>query len=493
MNVLVLMSDEHAPDVAGFAGHPCARTPNLDELCASGTRFSSAYTSSPLCVPARASFATGRYVHELGAWDNVHAYDGSVPGWGHRLQTAGIACESIGKLHYRNESLPTGFGRQHRPMHIHEGVGSVWMLDRSATARQSERASHLLRPIGAGESKYNVYDRLVADDAVAWLKGRSGGPEPWVLYVGLVAPHYPLTVAQRYLDLYRDVDIGMPRLHPRLGTKRHPWVEAMADYMPIDESLSDDERQLAQRAYLGLVSFMDEQVGRIVQVLEASGQRDRTIVLYTSDHGDNLGVRGLWAKGSLYRESAGIPMVLSGPGVAAGGVCTTPVSMVDLGATILDAAGLQAELGHGQSLLRIAAAPADATRVVFSEFHAVGSPSGGFMVCDGRFKYHHYVGYPPELFDLDADPGEERDLAAAASHRSIVEAYERKLRRVCSPEQVDRQARQAQQQAMAAFGGAQAVRGKGTPGYTPVPDSLLQSAVVTGVGAPHSIQGGTDD
>lgn len=483
MNVLILMSDEHAPEAAGFAGHPHALTPHLDALCERGTRFAAAYTSSPLCVPARASFATGQYVHQLGAWDNVHAYDGSAPSWGHRLQAAGVSCESIGKLHYKDASSPTGFDRQHRPMHIHEGVGSVWMLDRSPHAKQSERARTLLRPIGTGESKYNVYDRLVTEDAVTWLADHANGSKPWVLFVGLVAPHYPLTVAQRYLDLYADADIGMPRLHPRQGYVRHPWVEAMASYMPIDDSLTNDERQLAQRAYLGLISFMDAQIGRIVNSLDASGQREETLVIYTSDHGDNMGVRGLWAKGSLYRESAGIPMVLSGPGVAEGKVCSTPVSVVDLGATILDAAGLEAELGHGRSLLRLAAAPDDPDRAVFSEFHAVGSPSGGFMVCDGRFKYHHYVGYPPELFDLDADPGEGHDLAASTSHRLIVEQYEHKLRLVCNPEVVDRQAKQAQQLAMSAFGGAVAVRNQGTPGYTPVPDALLSPSASSGLTA----------
>ncbi len=473
MNVLILMSDEHAAGVAGFAGHKTAHTPCLDQLSTQGTCFTAAYTSSPLCVPARASFATGQYVHELGAWDNAHAYDGSTPGWGHRLQAAGVRCESIGKLHFRNANAPTGFDRQIRPMHIHEGIGSVWMLDRSASAAQPERARNLLRPIGAGESKYNTYDRLVAEEAVRWLSDPAKTARPWVLYVGLVAPHYPMTVPREYLDLYDPDAIELPRLHPRNGHARHPWVDAMAAYMPIDESLSDPERQLAQQCYLGLVSFMDEQIGKVVRALDASGQRTQTLVIYTSDHGDNLGTRGLWAKGSLYKESVGIPLILSGPSVPMGKKCQTPVSIMDLGTTILEASGIGGTSGHGQSLLPIATSSDDLDRVVFSEFHAVGSPSGGFMVCDGRFKYHYYVGYEPELFDVLADPDEQEDLAGRQSHRGVLQSFERRLRAICDPEQMDAQAKLAQQRAMESFGGASAVRGLGTPGYTPVPDALL--------------------
>ena len=125
-NVLVILSDEHNPAYLGCAGHPLARTPCLDALAARGTTYSCAYTPSPICVPARASLATGRYVHDIGYWDNAIAYDGRVRGWGHAMQDAGIRVESIGKLHYRNSADATGFDRQIEPMHILNGIGQVW-------------------------------------------------------------------------------------------------------------------------------------------------------------------------------------------------------------------------------------------------------------------------------------------------------------------------------------------------------------------------------
>jgi choline-sulfatase len=126
VNVLVVMSDQHNPKVMGCAGHPVVATPNLDALAAAGVRSTAAYTNSPICVPARAAWATGHYVHEIGYWDNAIAYDGRAPGWGHALQRAGIPVESIGKLHYVDADAPTGFDRQIDPMHIMGGIGQVW-------------------------------------------------------------------------------------------------------------------------------------------------------------------------------------------------------------------------------------------------------------------------------------------------------------------------------------------------------------------------------
>ena len=131
-NLLVIMSDEHQALAMGCAGHPFVQTPNLDRLAARGTRFTNAYTPSPICVPARAAFATGRYPHEIRHWDNAMPYTGSVPGWGHALQAAGVPVESIGKLHYRDVADEDGFDRKHVPMMVADGVGMV--LGSEATA-----------------------------------------------------------------------------------------------------------------------------------------------------------------------------------------------------------------------------------------------------------------------------------------------------------------------------------------------------------------------
>jgi len=163
--MLVIMADEHNPKMLGSTGHPLVKTPHLDALAARGTRFDRAYTNCPICVPARANFATGRYVHDTGYWDNAIAYDGRVKGWGHRLQDAGVRVESIGKLHYRSEDDPTGLDRQHIPMHIKDGVGMIHTSVRKQfpdfsppPPKPGGGAAGIVLEAGRGESEYTRYD-----------------------------------------------------------------------------------------------------------------------------------------------------------------------------------------------------------------------------------------------------------------------------------------------------------------------------------------------
>ena len=215
-NILYIMSDEHNPKMLGCYGHAQVKTPNLDRLAAQGTRFTSAYTNSPICIPSRAAFATGRYTHETKYWDNAMPYDGAVKGWGHRLIGEGLRVESIGKLHYRGEEMPTGFSKQIVPMHVMDGIGQIWGSIRDPLP--DERPSKMLNEIGPGESNYNRYDLTIADEGCAWLQAtaaaRTGGPadRPWVLYLGFVAPHFPLVVPQEYYDMYPLEDLPARKL-----------------------------------------------------------------------------------------------------------------------------------------------------------------------------------------------------------------------------------------------------------------------------------------
>lgn len=205
-NLLVIMSDEHQWRAMSGAGHPIAQTPNLDALAARGTRFTNAYTPSPICVPARASFATGRYAHQIRLWDNAMPYIGQPEGWGHALQRQGNRVESIGKLHYRDANDPAGFDQEHIPMQVANGVGMVWASIRNENERVSPNSRMLGQYIGAGESTYTRYDRAVTQRTCEWLEQTAREAQeqeqPWCLYVGLVAPHFPLVVPQEFLDLY---------------------------------------------------------------------------------------------------------------------------------------------------------------------------------------------------------------------------------------------------------------------------------------------------
>ena len=473
-NNLVIMTDEQDGLAMGCAGHPFVRSPHMEALAARGSRFAQAVTPSPICVPARAAFATGRWVHQIGYWDNAMGYDGRVPGWGHALQAAGQRVESIGKLHYTNAEAPTGFDRQHSPLHLAGGVGQVWGSVRDPMPNEP-RPSQLFGELGPGQSRYNGYDTASADQAVRWLQGRAERPDdrPWTLYVGLVAPHFPLVVPQRFLD-HIDMDaLPPPRLHPMDGFERHPWVQRHADFYDCDAELGTPERRrLALACYFALIGFIDEQLGRILGALHETGLETSTRVVFTSDHGDNQGARGLWNKSTLYREAVQVPLVIAGPQVPQGRVCQTAVNLIDIAPTLVQGAGLAVpETFSGRSLLEVACEPDDPERVAFSEYHAVGSPAGAYMLRQGRWAYHHYVGFDPELFDLARDPLQERNLAGLAAHREVQVHMEALLRGWLDPEGVDRQAKEDQNRLVERMGGREVALRMGPQGASPAPVS----------------------
>lgn len=473
-NFLVIMSDEHQARAMGTVGHPFVRTPVLDALAARGTTFTNAYTPCPICVPARASFATGRYTHETRLWDNAMPYTGTIPGWGHALQAKGVPVESIGKLHYRYAEDPAGFDVEHIPMNVIGGVGMVWGSIRREGERRISRDHRMLGEyIGPGDSKYTEYDREVTDRTVQWFADRaaSGDKRPWCLFVGLVAPHFPLVVPHEFYDLYPLDTLPEVKLHPSTGYRRHPWVEKQNEPGNMEGKFrSAEERLAAMAAYYGLVTSLDHNIGRILEALTAAGYGDTTTVAYTSDHGDNLGARGLWGKSNLYQESVAVPMIMAGPGIDRG-VCATPVNLIDLSATIAAHFGASIDGSAGiRSLAEIAAEPDDAERAVFSEYHASGSVSGGYMLRKGRWKYHHYIGFPPELFDLETDPEELHDLGASPDHAAIRASMEADLRGICDLEAANANAFADQDALIESHGGRDKAMLLGAPGATPPPE-----------------------
>ncbi|MGC6453587.1 MAG: sulfatase-like hydrolase/transferase [Candidatus Puniceispirillaceae bacterium] len=469
-NLLVLVSDEHQSGLMGCAGHPFIKTPHLDRLAARSVRFSNAYTPSPICVPARAAFASGRYVHQTGHWDNASPYTGTPRGWGHQLQDAGIPVESIGKLHYRDPDDPSGFDRLHIPMMVQDGVGMVWASIRHEDERLKAPGRMLGQEIGSGESAYTRYDAAVTARTVDWLAEAATGPQGWCLYVGLVAPHFPLVCPQPFYDLYDGIDLPDAKLHPDTGYQRHPWVEKQNAMMDTESRFTDaQERRRAFVAYHGLVSWLDHNIGRILTALEEAGLCDDTTVVYSSDHGDNVGARGLWGKSNMYEESVAVPLLLADPDLDPG-VCDTPVSLVDLAATIPAHFGLTPDASMvGAPLARIAAGDEPADRPVFSEYHAAGAVNGAFMLRKGRYKLIRYVGFEDELFDLENDPEETRNLAGDPAYQAVHADMTAALHDICDPEAVNEQAHEDQREMVAGYGGLEAVRGMGPKGATPPP------------------------
>ncbi len=482
-NLLIIMADEHNAMAMGCAGHPFVRTPNLDALARRGTRFTNAYTSSPICVPARASFHTGRNVHDNEYWDNSFGYDGRIRSWAHDLTDAGHRVESIGKLHFQNGQFDTGFGKQHIPMHLANGVGMVQgsirgqFPDFKPKQAFTPSIAKIVANAGPGDSNYILYDRKIAQRAARWLADAAArwDEKPWCLFVSFVTPHYPLRAPAEYVEPYLNMKMPLPSLADSSYT-RHPW---WAEKYQKDDPVSVETTRLAVACYLGLCTFMDERVGEVLTALEHADLADDTRILYVSDHGECLGKRGLWGKSVLYREATEIPMIASGEGFADNAQCHTVVSLLDVYPTVLDCTGVENTTQDlsGRSLLDIAAAPVDQEREAFSEYHAMASPSGAYMLRKGRYKYHYYAGgYEAELFDIVSDPDETVNLVNDTRHANVLRQLETRMREMLDPEATDAKAKAAQKALIERHGGPEAVIDKfasGGAAYTDVPAELL--------------------
>jgi len=465
-NVLVICSDEHNYRCVGAAGHAHVQTPNLDALAARGTRFERAWTPSPICVPARASLATGRWVHELRAWDSAQPYTGADRGWAHRVRDAGAHAVSIGKLHYRTTNDDYGFTESILAMHVADGIGWVQGLPRRDPLPYDE-ASELAADLAVGESAYTRYDQRITDAAVSWLHDRADDTQPWTCFVSLVAPHYPLAVPHEFVAPYLDLDLP-PEISQQPIT--NPAVAAIADYFAYHQHFTPETTRLARQLYLGLCSWLDHNVGRILSALADSGATDETLVIYTSDHGEMYANRGLWCKSFMYEDSVRVPMIAAGPGIDPAAICSTPVNLVDVAATITSVVEAEPNQGGpGRSLVDLAATP-DHNRLAFSEYHDGGSITASYAVQVGAFKYMHHVGYDSELYDLDADPDELVNLAQSTAHRGDVATCLDALHSIVDPEATNERAFRSQDQLLERYGGREGVKQAFRFNHTPAPD-----------------------
>lgn len=471
-NLLIIMADEHNSKFLGCAGHPKVRTPHLDKLASRGTRFTSAYTDSPICIPARASFATGQPVHKIQCWDNAHPYDGSQKSWGHRLQEAGHPVTSIGKLHYRDAQADVGFDEQINPMHVVNGTGDVLGSVRDPLPVRNKSKS-LSEKLGAGETGYTSYDRDITTATSQWLINAAENPpeKPWVTFASFVCPHFPLVAPSQFLEMYDPDEIDLPKLSSVPARELHPWFSAWRNCFTHDDYFDDDKRRLAIAAYMGLCSFVDDNIGQVLSTLSATGLDRTTRVIYLSDHGDNLGARGMWGKSNFYEESASVPLIVAGPDVPEGAVCDTPTTISEIYSTVIDSMQLAPDevSENGRSWFDMAKKPDDQDRTILSQYHAVAAISGAYMLRRGKYKYCYYVGMAPQLFDLESDPEEVNDLANETSYQPLLAEFESVLREILDPEEVDSIAKDSQANLVAQHGGREAVVTKGTFGPTPAP------------------------
>ncbi|MEF2246729.1 sulfatase-like hydrolase/transferase [Paenibacillus sp. IITD108] len=441
VNVLLIMSDEHRRDAMGCMGHSVVKTPNLDRLAQNGSLFTSAYCNSPLCGPSRSSFITGKYVHEIGCWDQNHHYTGEPQSWGAYLKEHRVSVTTVGKLDFF-EGVEGGFSDQrlvkHRRKMQQQQVQVEAKLDHAA-GKQAARSFGSIELERSGPGDYWTKS-VEAETAAAlrFLRNEAPGKEtPWVLWLNYLPPHFPLVAPASYYAMYPTEQIDMPYDHPT--SDNHPVTAQLREHIGMNE-VDEEMVRRARAAYYGLCSYIDDHIDKVLQALEEVGLIEDTLIIYTSDHGEHLGDHELWWKNHLYEQAAGIPLIISGGGVSRN-IVNTPVSLLDLSATIVDAVGLPPfSVGRGRSLLPLCQGEYSkewAERAVFSEYHGHGTTNSMYMIRKGKYKYIYYPNNPPQLFNLETDQREMTNLAEQQSCRDIVQQLHSELLNILDPDLVD--------------------------------------------------------
>ena len=445
-NLLFIFSDQHTQKVTGCYGDPIVQTPNLDRLAARGVIFTNVYTAAPICTPARMSLLTGQYPSRQFCWANSDLLGSDIPTFAHALGVAGYQPTLVGRLHAIGPDQLHGYLDRRVGDHSTNWVGG-YPHDMGALDKAAEPFRVSIEKSGPGQSSYEVKDRDVtaaALDLFGELAGARarGDDKPFAVTIGLMLPHQPYVCADEDYALY-DGRVGLPRLGQ--AQNEHPYFAGWRAHTNT-EDLPDDQVIRARSAYYGLVTSMDRMIGQILDALEANGLAENTLIIYSSDHGDQLGERNLWWKQTFYDDSTKVPLILSWRGHLPEGETRDQVAnLIDVGATLIDAGGGGTlPWSNARSLLPIArdgAAPW--LNETYSEYctdslsrWTASTPVQQRMVRSEGWKLVYYHGARPQLFDLEKDPDEMQDLAEDPAYAGIRDGLCAKVLLGWDPDQI---------------------------------------------------------
>ena len=428
-NFLILMADQLTSRALPAYGNAVAKTPHIDTLAAGGVVFDSFYCNSPLCAPSRFSFLSGRQVSAIGAYDNAAEFAAQVPTFAHYLRQGGYRTILSGKMHFcgadqlhgfeerlTTDIYPADFGWtpdwtrfEHRPSWYHT-MDSVTQAGPCARTNQID------------------FDDDVVFSAQQKLFDMARGKDrrPFCMVASMTHPHDPYVIPRRYWDRYADTEIDMPRIHIA-AHELDPHSRRLRHVMGLDSMpVNDVQVRAARRAYYGAVSYVDDQVGVLLTALADAGFAGNTVVLLLADHGDMLGERGLWYKMSFFEPACRIPLIVHAPGRFAARRVKESASLVDILPTLCELAGREggnfATALDGNSLVpQLAGAPG--RDEVIGEYLAEGAIAPLVMIKRGRYKFVHSPVDPDQLYDLQDDPDELRNLANDAPHASRVREF----------------------------------------------------------------------
>jgi choline-sulfatase len=428
-NVLLLMADQLAAAHLPAYGNTIVHSPNLDALACDGVVFESAYCASPLCAPSRFALLTGRRPSAIGAYDNAAELPAATPTIAHVLRAAGYETTLAGKMHFVGPDQLHGFEERLTTDVYPSGFDWTpdWTLPAGERLEWYHNTASLLAASAREAALQTDYDDEVCFRAVQKIRDlslRSDGA-PFFLTVSFTNPHDPWEIRQRYWDLYDEHAIDLPAVGPIPRDEADPHSLRLRSMIGIDRRpLSQAEVRNARHGYYAAVSYLDERIGEVLAALRATGLDENTLVVFTADHGELLGERGLWYKMSFLEGSSRVPLIMRGPRLAARRV-PAPVSQLDLAPTLAELAGAPAEGAEfeGTSLATALTGESGGPGEALGEYLAEGVPSPAVMIRRERHKYIRCTGDPDLLYDLANDPLELHNVAGEPAAAELVAAF----------------------------------------------------------------------
>lgn len=428
-NILILMVDQFNGTLFPDGPADFLQAPNLKKLAERTTRFSNTYTASPLCAPARASFMSGQLPRRTRVYDNAAEFTSDIPTYAHHLRRAGYYTCLSGKMHFVGPDQLHGFEERLTTDIYPADFG--WTPDYTKPGERIDWWYHNLGSVtGAGIAE--ITNQLEYDDEVAYNAtrkiydlARAQDDRPWCLTVSFTHPHDPYVARRKHWDLYNDVPELEPRVAPIPHDEQDPHSQRLmlaSDYAAFDVKPENVRR--ARQGYFASISYVDEKIGEILDVLERTRQVENTIVVFLSDHGDMLGERGMWFKMSFMEGSARVPLMIAAPGLPAGRI-DRPVSTLDVVPTLAALAGV--DLGEvlpwtdGEDLAPLARGDGNRSPVPM-EYAAEGSYSPIVGLRDGAYKLTLCDLDPPMLFNVEDDPDELNNLAGDPAQAERLQA-----------------------------------------------------------------------
>lgn len=455
-NIVVIQTDQMSAKALSLYGHGVTRTPYIDSLAYGATVFANSYCNFPLCVPSRASMLAGQYANAIQVWDNATELPASVPTLAHYMRRLNYHTVLAGKMHFIGPDQLHGFNER-----ITTDVypsNFAWTPDWIAGERYRPTGINMRAVVDAGICTRSLqidYDEEVEFASVQKLYdlARYNQDKPFLLWISFTHPHSPYLTTREFWDRYSHEDIAPPTVSP-IDPEDMDTMSRWLHYAHGGDlhNVTSEHVQTARHAYFGMCSYIDDKVGRILSALQELNLESETAVIFTSDHGEMLGERGMWFKQSFFEWSATVPLIIRLPGMDAQPRVDELVSLVDLLPTFADIANTEASSENfvskvdGNSLLPLMAGHSGWNNRVISEYTGEGVNSPCRMIRRNDLKLIYTHGHSDQLFDLAADPDEQTNLIDDSDYLSTANELKSELLVDWEPESIYQNCVQSQRE-----------------------------------------------